>query len=604
MVDGAHGALVVRDHGAPEWGRPAYWRGRPAAALDLPSWEDSCLCRAMRLYGLSGEEVAAAQREGEAVLGVLREAMMAEGGTEGQWQYLRQVAEARCVTPLVESLAIVRHIVSSSRPELLAARVGVFSRQWWTGRAWAATAARAAAAEAGLPAEVVFTPAWAGVVVKALPFLVETLRGVLMRRRGRAVLRCLAARGAKEARTPQRADVLLLASGPVVEGLAARLAGKLRQRGATCELARDPLAPVGMACEEFLRLGPFADVTARKQAMRLVAGGPRRAARLAQVLAARLSGPYAEALRPRLMALECRDRPLVEWLEGDAQAFLDAVRPKVVVAFHFLPRLATPYLVDARRRGAATVWCQHGLMVAPDYESPWFDRCLVFNEYSAELVRPRACGADVRIVGNPALDGLLESAARGSGKCEEGIGDGRSPSVLVAAQPNDPPDSDRREGWWFSAVAGACAAAGVQMKVKLHPQQSAEREGEMYRRAMAAAGAEGAVIPHGAADLGALISACDVFVSQFSTSLLDAIVLGKPTVFVELRPGPPFYPFDDFGMARRVTEPGQMLSALQEALRGPAPSEEARKAFAQRHLEPLDGHALDRMADEILLCCG
>ncbi|MCX7600040.1 MAG: hypothetical protein N2512_14410, partial [Armatimonadetes bacterium] len=94
----------------------------------------------------------------------------------------------------------------------------------------------------------------------------------------------------------------------------------------------------------------------------------------------------------------------------------------------------------------------------------------------------------------------------------------------------------------------------------------------------------------------------DVFISQFSTSILDAIVLGKPAIFIELRPGPPFYPFDDFGAARRITDPGQLLSALREALEGVPLSSEIRRAFARRHLDPLDGRALDRMAEQILSC--
>ena len=124
----------------------------------------------------------------------------------------------------------------------------------------------------------------------------------------------------------------------------------------------------------------------------------------------------------------------------------------------------------------------------------------------------------------------------------------------------------------------------------------------MYEGAMQAAGARGRVIPHGEADLTALIAGCDVFVSQYSSSLLEAIVLGKPTVFVELRDGPPFYPFDDEGMAQRVTRREEVAPALAKALEEAAPSptrqkeKEQRQRFFARHVEPFDGQAVERIA--------
>lgn len=569
-------------------------------ALDLPFWEDSCLCRAMRLYALSPEERKAAETEAQGILTALWQSLAADGVTEEQWQYLRQVLETHCVTPLAESLALVRHAVASMQPCRLVTTIDATGRQWWSGQAWAAAAVRVVAAEAGLPAEIVFVPAWAAAAVKAAPRCVAAFRAALMRRRGREILRRLARGSTGKKAKASPADVLLLVSGPVVENLAARLAGKLRERGASCQIALDPLAPRGTSAEGFLHLGMLAPAGAREQAFRMVASGPKRAARMIQALRAFLPLHYVEAIEPRLVASQCRERPVLEWLEADARVLLDEVRPKVVVAFHFQPRLATPYLVEARRRGISTVWCQHGLVAAPDYESSLFDLCLVFNEYSAELVRPRVSEARVVIVGNPWLDGTVEGLSRETSAAQETPSVASMPVVLVATQPTDPSGSERCENWWFSAVARACAAVGARLQVKLHPQQSAHREGEMYRRAIHAAGAQGEIIPHGAASLAALIAACDVFVSQFSTSILEAIVLGRPAIFIELRPGPPFYPFDDFGMARRITDSRELVAALSEALQGVAPSFEARRAFAERHLEPVDGRSLDRMADEIL----
>ncbi|MCX7597885.1 MAG: hypothetical protein N2512_03320, partial [Armatimonadetes bacterium] len=555
MRNNSTATLLVRDYGSPDWGRPSCWRGQPATTLDLPFWEDSCLCRAMRLHGLLPDEKAAAEQEAQGILAALHKALTDEGVTGDQWQYFRQVLETHCVTPLAESLALVRHEVASVRPARLVAMIDVRGRPWWTGQAWGAMAARQVAAEVGLPAEILWVPAMAGLALRATPRLFEVLRSVLMRRRGREILRRLGDAGQTIPPSAAPADVLLMVSGPVVESLAVKLADRLGARGVSCQIASDPLAPGGKTQGNFQPLGALAPAAAQQQAVRLVADGPRRAARVAQTLRTVLPRFLVEAIEPRLVALECRERPALEWLEADAQTLLDVVRPKVVVSFHLQPRIATPYLVEARRRGIRTVFCQHGLMAPPDYESPWFDRCLVFNEYSADLVRPKACGADVIVVGNPSLDELMQNVRQEAQAPPAAQAAAAKPVVLVATQPNDPPGSEQREDWWFSAVARACEAVKARVQVKLHPQQSPDSEGEMYWRAMVAAGAEGEVIPHGAASLAALIAACDVFISQFSTSILDAIVLGKPAIFIELRPGPPFYPFDDFGAARRITDP-------------------------------------------------
>lgn len=593
--------LLIGDHPGPPSRvvvAESLHRRADVLPLALPRWDDSTLCRGLRLHALPPQARRQVEDRAARLLALLHDALAAEGVGEGEWQYLRQVLETHTVTPIVEAGALVRHTAQRLGAGGLVALARVGSREWWSGKHMAEAAARDVADEMGLRLRVRCLPAGLGAMVGAMgPGLRARLRARALLCRSLRLLRGFASPGAA-ASPPLPADVLLLCSGPVIEALAYRLACAVADRGRTVLVVRDPLAPTGGTGGVLLPLGGMVTEGERRAAERLAAGGAARAREMLGRLAPELSSGERQVLAARLAALETRDRPLAGLLRADAERLLDAVRPAVVVAFSFLPRLLTPYVVAARERGIGAVCCQHGLISGLDYACPWFDRLLVFNLHTAVLVRGRIPGdRKVRVVGNPGLDRLV---GRPPEPLRLAPGDAGA-VVLVATQPNDPPGSEADPGWWFAAVARACGRLGAYVEAKLHPQQRADVEGEMYRRAMEAAGTPGRVIPHGQADLGRLIAGCDAFVSQFSSSVLEAIVLGKPAVFVDLREGPPFYPFDDFGMAIRAREVGEVEEALRSALgsaREPG-SGEAREQFFAKHLDPLDGRALERIAQAV-----
>jgi len=596
--------LLIGDHpGPPPPVVEARRRRAEVLPLALPWWDDSTLSRALRLHALPPETRQAVEDRAARLLALLRDALEAEGVGEREWQYLRQVLEAHTVTPIVEATALVRHAAEQLAPDGLVALAHVRSSDWWSGKHMAEPAARDVAAGLGLRLRVQYLPPGLGAVVGALgPGLRARLSARAFLGNSLRLLRDFSSRRTA-ASPPGPADVLLLCAGPVIEALGARVARALADRGRTVLPARDPLAPTADTEGALLPLGGMVTEDERRAAERLATRGPARARRMLRRLAPELSPGERQAFASRLMALETRERPLLELLRADAERLLDAVRPAVVVAFTLLPRLLTPYVVAARERGIGTVCCQHGLISGLDYASPWFDRLLVFNLHTAGLVRVRIPGdCEVRVVGNPGLDRLAGRAPEPVRPAPDDAG----AVVLVATQPNDPPDSQANPDWWFAAVARACARLGVYVEAKLHPQQRPEAEGEMYRSALEAAGARGHVIPHGEADLSSLIAGCDVLVSQFSSCLLEAIMLGKPTVFVEPREGPPFYPFDDFGMAIRATDVGEVEQALRSALSSAeeAGRAEAREQFFARHLDPLDGRALDRIAEAVDAAAG
>ncbi|MCD6350949.1 MAG: hypothetical protein J7M26_02420 [Armatimonadetes bacterium] len=534
-------------------------------------------------------------------MGSLRAALETQGVGGEEWPYLRQVLEAYAVTPIVEARALVKAAALNSEAQQLVALVNARSPQWWAGKHVAWPACRDVAEELGLSVRVKHEASAAGAAVSLMgAWAKERLRTAAFVTRGAELAeRFVKAGQGQKVLVAGSIDVLMLTSGPVIERLARKIASVLGARGVRTLLARDPLAPTGPEADDLLSLGSFLGKADLQEAMEVVRQGPDLARATMAELSPHLTAGEREVLQARLLGLGLRERPLLALARTDARRLLEAVRPAVVMAFTFLPRLLTPYVVEARLQGARSVVCQHGLIAGLDYASEWFDEALVFNEYTAELVRQRTAESTrVQVVGNPGLEKLALERPEPAQVAPPGEG----AVVLVATQPNDPPGSRASPEWWFRAVAEACAQLKAYLAAKLHPQQSAEVEGVMYEGAMQAAGARGRVIPHGEADLTALIAGCDVFVSQYSSSLLEAIVLGKPTVFVELRDGPPFYPFDDEGMAQRVTRREEVAPALAKALEEAAPSptrqkeKEQRQRFFARHVEPFDGQAVERIA--------
>lgn len=606
MKPTAPSILLIADHPGPPHEVVARWlRYGRVEPLTLPWWEDSSLSRAFRLFSLPPPALTATAEHADRLLRLFHDALVEQGMNEDEGQYLRQVVEAHVVTPLVEAEALVRESALRTSASLLVAVVDVRSREWWSGKHMAESAARTVAAELGLPLRIARL---AGPVDAAVRLAGRRVRDRL---RDRAFARKSWSLLMDVSRATQRnplprpchAQILLLSSGPVVQRLALRIADAVTKRGASCAVLRDPSAPSSSEAQPLPSLGSLATQDDYLAAAQLAAQGPANARRLMERLSPNLSPAEREVLGTRALALEACSRSLLRLFSADACRMMDEINPRVVVGFDALPRLRTSYLVAARRRGLPTVFCQHGLFSALDYPSPWFDEFLVVNEYTRELLSGQIPPtARITVVGDPSLDALVTQPPQALRAVPEHSG----PVALIATQPNDPPGSERRPGWWFAALAQACAKLQLCAEVKLHPQQRPEVEGRMYERSLADAGASGLILPHGEADLNALLAGCDVFVSQFSSSILAAVALGKSTMFVDLRNGPPFYPFDDFDMALRATTPQAIEETLRAALERSLPGTDPvlHSRFYARHLAPLDGRATERLADALLAYLG
>lgn len=589
--------LIVADHPGPPQRLVRTWQRRAeVSVLTLPDWQDSALCRRMRIYPLSGQELQDVANGIARLMDLLKQVFAAGGTSPAEWQYFRQVLEAHAAVPLCEAVGLVRHHAQAIEASAIVSVANLRDPRFWSGQQVAPAAAATVARELHIPHHTHYPSPPLGMLARGQPGL-WLLRKTMFVRKGKAAIGAL--RTSAGRLLHRRADVLFLVAGPAPERLAHRISAELAKRGTTSVVARAPFAPGTHPADAVFPLPANVQPQAYKEAMRLSTGGPARAASLADRLSSQLPCEHLGVIAVRLLSLECRDRPLVHLLNADASRLLETLRPKSVVSFTFLPRLLTAYVVAARDRGIRTVCCQHGLICGLDFPSPWFDAFAVFNRYTAALLASAVPqSAELCVVGNP----WLAAVANEQPKPLRPSGAEGRPIVLVATQPNEPPGAHAEPDWWFACVARACAKLGAFVEVKLHPQQASRSDREPYERVLRRHSAVGKVIPHGQADLHRLIAGCNLFVSQFSSTILDAIALGRPVVCVDFRPGPAFYPFHEFKAAFRACSPGDVEPAMRRGLVTPAtgPGDPDWQRFAERHIEPLDGRAVERMASLIL----
>jgi hypothetical protein len=146
------------------------------------------------------------------------------------------------------------------------------------------------------------------------------------------------------------------------------------------------------------------------------------------------------------------------------------------------------------------------------------------------------------------------------------------------------------------------ARQGWRVLIKPHPQQSSEHVRAWRERAGDLWGRQVLLVDSGA-DVRKLIVTADVVVGFQTTALLEAMLVGRPTVYTgwdrrAIEMSRDLIPFHEWHREIAVPSgPGELVTAVA-ALRGQQFEGDVlrrRRAIAERYLGPLDGGASDRV---------
>jgi UDP-N-acetylglucosamine 2-epimerase len=282
------------------------------------------------------------------------------------------------------------------------------------------------------------------------------------------------------------------------------------------------------------------------------------------------------------------------------QSALAKLRPRALVTFNAYNNQLAAGVLQARYRDVPTLCLQHGIWrplmqaaaLLPYHEVP------VVGDYARKMLQPTAADhTRFGLTGHSLYDDLAESADASELRAEL-IG-AREHVVTVTTQPIEVRLCESEQRWWLTALAEACERLNAMMVIKPHPQD--DEMLSRYRR-MSERMPGVRLMPHGEAPLKEIIAASDLLVTRFSTTAIEAALIGVPVMTVNLSGGPDQYPYTEEGAAMGVSDYDEIAPTLRRLLTDTGARNrilDSQNVFLDRHVGPRDGGATRRIAETI-----
>jgi glycosyltransferase involved in cell wall biosynthesis len=381
-----------------------------------------------------------------------------------------------------------------------------------------------------------------------------------------------------------------------------------RRRGAA-ERWREWLRPHG-ADEPFVHVTRFTDAVVQREvraATRVLRGEWRRLRHLpalAQAFAHR-GVSFADLSSSDLAGIMLLQLPWAVLAYEQTRALLRHVRPRVLSLYAESSGWGRAALAACAAEGVPSLALQHGILY-PKYFSyrhppdeadcPRPDRTAVFGEAARRFLVERGgyAAASLVLTGSPKFDQLLERVERWDrAALRRRLGlEEDEPVLLVASRYRAIRDTHHAIGAALPALARAVDELGARCLIKPHPAEPAAP----YERVLRETAARGTSVMPPASDLLELLHAADVLVTVESLSAVEALVLGRPVVVLEM----PTHLRDlvEAGVAVGVAAGADPGPALWSVLRDPdtrAQLDEARERYLTELALGVDGRATERI---------
>ena len=133
--------------------------------------------------------------------------------------------------------------------------------------------------------------------------------------------------------------------------------------------------------------------------------------------------------------------------------------------------------------------------------------------------------------------------------------------------------------------------------IKQHPREG-EEYAQMMKNTLGLPRHDIVLVPKNA-DTLLLIRACDLMITKFSTTAMEALALDKPLLLMNFSGEPDKIDYVEQGVARGVYEPQDLSAAVENLLNNKSDIAEKRREYIARCLYKIDGKATARIIEVI-----
>jgi len=204
------------------------------------------------------------------------------------------------------------------------------------------------------------------------------------------------------------------------------------------------------------------------------------------------------------------------------------------------------------------------------------------------------------VTGQPRFD-LIRQAKADRAQIMARLGVPGNPDIIVlATQPVGELWTGKDRGELIEAVLSAMIEfPEKQLVIKLHPDEKIEE----YQNILARIENGNKTVLCQNIDLYGLLRECDLLMAVYSTVALEAMILDKPVIIINLTGKPDIMPYAQSGAALGVHQQEDLAPAIRKALYDPEVRrelEQKRKSFVAEHAYKVDGQSSRRVAELIV----
>jgi glycosyltransferase involved in cell wall biosynthesis len=239
----------------------------------------------------------------------------------------------------------------------------------------------------------------------------------------------------------------------------------------------------------------------------------------------------------------------------------------------------------------------HSGLIGWIYDCPAFvsDKIAVMGEFAKRVLIADGVDEDkIVITGRPSYDALVRAKTNLDKKaiCSR-FGLNPYEKIAVYTTENLPPDES--ECMARTVCKALKEVPDVQSVIKVHPS---ELDISMYKNLTKELGLSSVITRE--ASIYELLHVCDIMVTGFSATALDAMILDKPVIAVNLTGFEDPLPFAESGAAIGVYQESDLKEAIWKGLYDEAVKEKlgkSREKFVFEHAYKRDGRAAERVAE-------